>query len=293
MSNERRVDDVSGTETTGHEWDGIDELDTPMPRWWLGIFYISIVVGIIYAVFMPAIPALPGMQGYTKGVWGRSDRAIVAESMSELYAERAIHANQLIGANLTEINGDPDGLLRFAMAQGKSIFGDNCAICHGENGSGNVGYPSLADDVWLWGGSYGDIKQTITYGIRSDHDDARIGSMMAYGVDEMLTDGEIDTLVSYVLSLSDKNVNSASLTAGAELFADNCTACHADDGTGTRENGAPNLTDQEWLYGGDAATVKTTIFYGRNGLMPNWNERLREDQIAALAVYVHSLGGGE
>ena len=293
MSNERKLDEITGTETTGHEWDGIDELDTPMPRWWLGIFYISIVFSIIYMIFMPAIPALPGMQGYTKGIWGRSDRTIVHESMTELYAERAVHADKLVGASLQEINADQDGLLRFAMSQGKSFFGDNCAICHGENGSGHVGYPSLADDVWIWGGSYEEIKQSITYGIRASHDDTRLGSMMAYGVEEMLTGEEIDTLVEYVQSLSDNGVNSASLTAGAQLFADNCSSCHADDGSGTRDNGAPNLTDSEWLYGGDAETIRTTIFYGRNGLMPNWNERLREDQIAALAVYVHTLGGGE
>ena len=292
MSDNRRFDEITGTETTGHEWDGIDELDTPMPRWWLGIMYISIVFSIIYMIFMPAIPALPGMQGYTKGIWGRSDRARVAASMEELYASRSVHAQQLIGANMEQIQSDPE-LLRFAMSQGKSFFGDNCAICHGEGGQGFPGYPNLNDDIWIWGGSYEDIRQSVTYGIRANHDETRLGAMAAYGRDELLETAEIDDLVQHVLRISGQTADTGAALRGAPLFEDNCASCHGVDGRGTRENGAPNLTDSYWLYGGDAATIRETIFNGRNGLMPNWNERLSTDQIAALSVYVHSLGGGE
>ena len=292
MSTNRKIDPHTGTETTGHEWDGIDELDTPMPRWWLMIFYASIIIGVVYAIFMPAIPALPGMQGYTKGLLGRSDRALVAISMDELQASRSVHAQQLVGANLEQVQSDPE-LLRFAMSQGKSLFGDNCAICHGEGGQGFPGYPNLNDDIWIWGGSYADIRQTVTYGIRAEHDDARIGAMMAYGKDEILEASEIDNLVQYILRISGQNSDADAAALGETSFAENCTSCHGVDGKGTRENGAPNLTDTEWLYGGNAQTIRDTIYNGRNGMMPNWNERLTADQIAALSVYVHSLGGGE
>lgn len=284
--NGKFIDEHSGEETTGHEWDGIDELNTPMPKWWLGIMYVSIVWSIIYVVLMPGIPLL---NGYTKGTLGFSDRARVTEAVEKMHADRSVFSQKLLGANLETIQSDPD-LLRFAMAQGKSLFGDNCETCHGASGRGFVGYPNLNDDIWLWGGSYTDIRQTINYGIRSDHDDTRLSSMAAYGVDEMLTRAEIDSLTSYVLSLSGQGGQSVN---GATLFADNCTSCHGDNGKGTRENGAPDLTDPDWLYGGDREDVRATIFSGRNGLMPNWNERLTQDQIAALSVYVHSLGGGE
>ena len=285
--NGKFVDEHSGEESTGHEWDGIAELNTPMPKWWLGIMYVSIVWSIIYCIFMPGIPLL---NGYTKGTLGFSDRARVTEAVEKMHADRSVFSQKLLGANLETIQSDPD-LLRFAMAQGKSLFGDNCETCHGASGRGFVGYPNLNDDIWLWGGSYNDIRQTINYGIRSDHDDTRLSSMMAYGDDEFLTSTEIDVLTNHVMSLSGQGgqVNASS----AELFADNCASCHGDNGKGTRENGAPNLTDADWLYGGDREDVRATIFSGRNGLMPNWNERLSQDQIAALSVYVHSLGGGE
>lgn len=291
-NNHRRLDEITGTETTGHEWDGIDELDTPMPRWWLVIFYACIVYGIIYAILMPAIPALPGMQGYTKGLLGHSDRARVAISMEELYASRSVNAQKLIGADMQGIQSDPE-LLRFAMSQGKSFFGDNCAICHGEGGQGFPGYPNLNDDIWIWGGSYADILQTISYGIRANHDDTRIGSMMAYGKDEILEYSEIDDLVQHILKISGQVSDAEAALRGATSFEDNCSSCHGSDGKGTRENGAPNLTDADWLYGGDTATIRLSIVNGRSGMMPHWNERLTQDQIAALAVYVHSLGGGE
>lgn len=292
-SDNNEIDELSGTEFTGHEWDGIQELNTPMPRWWLGIMFISVIWSIGYVILMPGIPLL---NGYTKGVLGFSDRDRVNTAMEEVYAERSVQAQQLVGADLETIQNDPD-LLRFALDQGEAVFGDNCETCHGARGRGFVGYPNLNDDIWLWGGSYEDIRATITHGIRSDHDETRLSTMAAYGRDEFLTGSEIDTLVDYVLNLSGQSTSTHSSTSehtsGATLFAQNCVSCHGAQGRGTRENGAPDLTDTDWLYGGDAASIRETLYNGRQGMMPNWNERLTADQIAALSVYVHSLGGGE
>ena len=298
MSKQKQIDEYSGVELTGHEWDGIAELNTPMPRWWLGIFYSSIVIAILYMIFMPAIPALPGMQGYTKGVWGRSDRDIVAEKITQMHADRAVFSEQLKNANLETFNTNDD-LLSFALAQGESLFGDNCATCHGSAGQGSTGYPNLNDNFWLWGGHFDEIKQTITHGIRANDDDTHYSIMAAYGKDEILTNAEINDLVQFVLDISSKEgderkpTDKAAIARGAALFADNCTACHGEDAQGTRENGAPNLTDYDWLYGGDAKTIRQTITNGRQGLMPNWNQRLTEEQITALTMYVYSKGGGE
>ncbi|PHR92848.1 MAG: cytochrome-c oxidase, cbb3-type subunit III [Robiginitomaculum sp.] len=286
MSTDKKIDEYSGTETTGHEWDGIEELNTPMPRWWLGIMFVSIIWSIGYVILMPAFPLL---HGYSKGILGFSDRVRVSEAVSKMHADRSVQSQQLVGADFETIRADPN-LMRFAMAQGKSLFGDNCETCHGARGRGFTGYPNLNDDIWLWGGSYEDIRQTITYGIRADHDETRLSSMVAYGRDEFLSSGEIDDLVQFVLSLSDPTTQN---TRGAALFTQNCVSCHGAEGRGTRENGAPDLTDADWLYGGDPASVRTTLFNGREGVMPNWNERLGADQIAALSIYVHSLGGGE
>lgn len=294
MADKKYIDEISGTETTGHEWDGIEELNTPMPRWWLWVFYACIVWAIIYAIIMPAIPALPGMQGYSKGVINYSDRAEVIKAVDIMRADRAVYGEQLrdikIEDLLQEENAD---LFRFAMAAGKSAFGDNCATCHGSGAQGFAGYPNLNDDVWLWGGSFEDIRQTITYGIRSAHDETRLSQMSAFGRDEILARDDINILTQYVLNFSGRADDLTKLEQGATLFEENCSSCHGSDGKGIREFGAPNLTDMEWLYGSESTDIYNTIFNGRQGVMPNWNERLAPEMISALAVYVHALGGGE
>lgn len=288
MSDHKKVDEHTGTETTRHEWDDIQELDTPMPRWWINIMYLTIVWSIGYMIVMPAIPLV---NGYTKGVIGFSDRTRVAVAVDEMHADRSVRAKELAGASIAQVVAD-DGLYEFAVQQGKTLFGDNCETCHGAGGQGVVGYPNLNDKAWLWGGSFDDIKQTIKYGIRAEHDDTRFGSMMAYGRDEFLEPAQIDDLVQHVLRISGQQANGAAAGRGAVLFEENCSSCHGVEGKGTYENGAPDLTDTAWLYGGSEAVIRETIFNGREGVMPNWDTRLSSDQITALSVYVYQELGG-
>ncbi len=291
MSDRPEVDDHSGTETTGHEWDGIKELNTPLPRWWLTIWFGCIAIAIVYMVLMPSWP-LPWADTYLKGLRHYSERATFEKDMVKLAASRGPDEARLINTALDQIENNPE-LLNFAMAAGKSAFGDNCATCHGSGGVGTFGYPALVDDVWLWGGTLDDIKYTITNGIRSTGDDTRFSQMPAFGRDGLLSKDEIKDLVEYVVSLSGREADKAAVARAQPLFADNCAMCHGEDGKGTRELGAPNLTDADWLYAGDRATITETITNSRNGVMPTWQGRLEPWTIQALAVYVHSLGGGE
>ncbi|ABI76509.1 cytochrome c oxidase, cbb3-type, subunit III [Hyphomonas neptunium ATCC 15444] len=288
------IDEVSGVETTGHSWDGIKELNNPLPRWWLYVFYASIVWAIGYMIFMPAIPSLPGMGvNNTPGLRGHSDRAQVAQEVAELRSGRSEAASQLVTASLSEIENDLT-LQQFALAMGESAFGDNCATCHGAGGRGAKGYPMLADDIWLWDGTLEGIETTLRHGIRhTDDPDTRRNSMPAYGRDGMLTPKEIDDLVQYVLNLSGREADQAAIDRAAPIFATQCVTCHGADGKGNRQLGAPNLTDHEWLFGGEPRDIQQTIYSARNAHMPAWQGRLDDPTIKALAVYVHSLGGGE
>lgn len=291
MSERSEVDGHSGTETTGHEWDGIKELNTPLPRWWLTIWFGSIVAAVVYMVLMPSWP-LPWADTYVKGVRNYSERETFASDMAKLEASRGPSEAKLANTALDAIENDAD-LLNFAMAAGASAFGDNCATCHGAGGAGTIGYPALVDDVWLWGGSLADIKTTITHGIRGVSDDTRYSQMPAFGKDELLTKDEINDLVEYVVSVSGGQADKAAVARAQVLFADNCSACHAKTGRGDREQGAPDLTDGEWLYGGDRDTLRETITNARFGVMPAWQDRLQPWTIDALSIYVHALGGGE
>lgn len=289
---EKEVDAATGVETTGHEWDGIRELNNPLPRWWLYIFYASIVWSVIYWIFMPAWPALPGMGSNTPGIRNHSDRDLVAASVSELRDARATQGQQLINASLDEILRD-QSLRQFAQAAGESAFGDNCATCHGSGGQGFPGYPTLADDVWLWGGTLDEIEHTIEFGIRQDNDETRFSMMPAFGRDELLETGDIRNVAHYVRTLSGLEAASEESHEGKQVYMDNCVDCHGTDGKGMLEEGAPNLTDAEWLYGDDYNVVYETIYNARNSAMPAWGERYDDATIKALAVYVYSLSGGE
>jgi cytochrome c oxidase cbb3-type subunit 3 len=287
---ERERDEHSGVETTGHEWDGIKELDNPLPRWWLWVFYASIAVSIVYWVLMPA---WPGLKGYTPGLMKQSDRVDVVEQLNALQAQRSQGEALLMSASLDQIERNPE-LQAHALAVGQSVFGDNCATCHGAGGGGAKGYPNLRDDVWLWGGSLAEIEQTIRIGVRSAHPETRFSLMPAFGRDGMLTNAQIADVSEYVVALSGREADAASAGRGQRIYADNCVACHGSAGEGDRAQGAPDLTDREWLYGSDRAAIRGQIHNGRNGVMPAWEGRFSPAVIKALAVYVHvNAGGGE
>jgi cytochrome c oxidase cbb3-type subunit 3 len=286
------IDPHSGVETTGHEWDGIKELNNPLPRWWRFIFWATVLFAIVYWILMPAWPALPGMQGNTTGVLGQSDRSKVAADTASMKAERAVLGAKLASGDAASILKDHE-LSQLALSLGESAFGDNCATCHGAGGRGAKGYPRLADDVWLWGGSLGDIEQTVRYGIRSAPEETRTSEMPAFGRDALLPNDQINDLVEYVVLLSGKRADAAAVERARPVFEQNCASCHGIDARGDRTKGAPNLTDADWLYGSDRATLLRTIVGPRNGVMPAWGGRLDPATVRALSIYVHSLGGGE
>ena len=280
-------DDLTGTATTQHEWDGITELDTPLPRWWLWMLYATIVWGVGYMI---AYPAWPMISEATSGVLGYSSRAEVAASIEAHQDDNAFIAARVANASFEEIAGDGD-LDSYARAGGAAVFRTYCAQCHGAGAAGARGYPNLLDDDWLWGGAPEAIAYTVRHGIRwAEDDDTRDSAMPAFGADELLTRAEIASVADHVLSLSGR---AGATPAGARLFADNCAACHGEAGDGNPELGAPNLADAIWLYGAARATVIRTITYSRAGAMPAWSTRLTEAEIRQVAHYVHTLGGGE
>ncbi|MEZ5724808.1 MAG: cytochrome-c oxidase, cbb3-type subunit III [Paracoccaceae bacterium] len=276
--------------STGHSWDGITEYDNPMPRWWLWTFYVTIVWGLAYTFFYPAWPLL---NGATQGILHTSYRKEVAAEIQRYDEANAGIQQKLIETDLAVIADDPE-LVNYSMNAGRAVFATWCAQCHGSGAGGAKGYPNLLDNDWLWGGTLEDIHTTVTHGIRNtDDDDARYSEMPRFGIDEMLDNAQIDQVVNHVLAISGQEHDAALAAEGAVVYEDNCVACHMEDGTGDRMQGAPNLTDAVWLYGGDKASITQSVHDARFGVMPNWSPRLSEDDIRAVAYYVHSLGGGE
>ena len=274
--------------TTGHEWDGIREYDNPLPRWWLWTFYITIIWGIGYTILYPAWPLI---NGATPGLLGYSSRAEVAADIQRFKDANAEVDSRLASVDLAAIKDDPE-LMNYALNGGGAVFRTWCAQCHGSGAAGAKGYPNLLDNDWLWGGSIEEIHTTITNGIReATNDDTRYSEMPKFG--EFLEPDEIGQLTQYVLAISGQEADAQAAEAGKALFADNCATCHGDDGKGDRDQGAPNLTDAIWLYGGDEATITATITNARFGVMPAWAGRLSESQIRQVAVWVHQQGGGE
>jgi cytochrome c oxidase cbb3-type subunit 3 len=286
----QEIDRLTGTATTGHEWDGIHELNTPLPRWWLWTFYACIAWAVVYWVIYPAWPLLTSA---TQGTFGWHARSAVVTDLDELKALRGPMMDKLASTPVAQIVNDPQ-LVEFARAQGRVAFADNCAPCHGAGGGGAKGYPNLNDDDWLWGGKIAEIEQTIRHGARSGDEKAHQGNMPAFGRDGILKPAQISAVADFVRSLSGlPTEKSADLAQGQKVFADNCALCHGTDGKGNRELGAPNLTDKIWLYGSDKETIVQGIFNGRGGTMPAWEGRLSEPIIKSLVVYVYSFGGGE
>ena len=286
----REVDEFTGTETTGHEWDGIRELDTPMPRWWLWTYYATIIFSIGYVIAYPAIPLISTA---TEGVLGYSSRGEVAKELKIAKESQSARLAQISEKSLEEIRKDPE-LFQFAVAGGASAYPVNCIQCHGAGAAGGGIYPNLNDDDWLWGGKLEDIHVTLKHGIRFAYDDnTRSSEMPAFGRDELLEKDAIGDVSEFVLKLSNQEHDAAAAARGATVYADNCAACHGEQGEGDPEQGAPNLADAIWFYGGTKAELVTQISNPKLGVMPGWEGRLDAVTLKQLAVYVHSLGGGE
>lgn len=280
----KRIDEPTGTETVGHEWDGIEELNTPLPRWWLWTFYATIVVAAVYVVLYPAWPLV---KNATSGTLGWSSRGELAKEMSAADLARQSIVQQIAITDIEQLPRSPE-LWQAAIAGGSAAFKVNCVQCHGAGAAGSEGYPNLNTDDWLWGGTLTDINHTITHGVRWEADsNTRISFMPAFG--DILSNAEVDALTSHVLSLSGEGKSSA---RGASLFAENCAACHGPTGAGDQTQGAPALNDAIWLFGGSEAQIRSQIKAPRHGVMPSWGDRLDSVTIKMLAAYVHSRGGG-
>ncbi len=280
-------DDVSGRMTTGHEWDGLQELNNPLPKWWVYVFGACIVWAV---VFMVLYPSMPGITGYFHGIIGSSQRQIVTADVAAVMRQRAGSMDRIRALSFADIRKDPK-LLEVAVTAGRITFAENCQPCHGAGGGGNPGYPALAAGNWLWGGTLEEIQKTITHGIRGADSDTRQSQMPRFGADAILKPAEIDAVTDYVLTLYGKL--GVATDVGKSVYADNCVPCHAEAGKGNREVGGPKLASRVHLYGVDRAAISAQIANPRTGVMPSWNARLDEGKIKSLALYVHAMGGGE
>ena len=281
-------DEVTGVDTTGHEWDGVKELNNPLPRWWLSIFYATIIFSIGYTI---AYPAWPMLTTATEGMLGYSSREEVRQAVADHRAEQAVWRDQIAAADLETIRGS-DELSRYAVQAGRAAFAVNCSQCHGSGAQGFAGYPNLNDDAWLWGGEIEEIHATIKHGVRNDDDDdARYSEMPAFG--DMLEASEIGALTQHVLKLGGLEHDGGAAAEGATLFEENCSSCHGESGEGDPTQGAPRLADAIWLFAGDAEAINAQISNPKHGVMPAWGQKLDDVTVKSLAVYVHSLGGGQ
>ncbi|MGB3148611.1 MAG: cytochrome-c oxidase, cbb3-type subunit III [Paracoccaceae bacterium] len=284
----KKQDSRPDPDTTGHVWDGIEEFNNPLPRWWLWTLYATIIWAVGYTILYPAWPLI---NGATQGYWGGSNRAAVAAEIDRYKLANEQINTKLAATPVGEVAQDPE-LAAYALNAGRAVFQTWCAQCHGSGAAGARGFPNLLDNDWLWGGSSEDIYTTIAHGIRNTTDpEARFSQMPAFG--DLLEKAEIEAVVNHVLAISGQEHDASLDATGATIFADNCAVCHGAEGTGDRAQGAPDLTDAIWLYAGDAATLTETVTKARFGVMPAWTGRLEEAEIRAVAAYVHGLGGGE
>jgi len=283
-------DTISGQETTGHEWDGIKELNTPLPRWWLMVFYACIAFAAVWAILYPSFP---GVTGYYHGLLHYSQRQDLDKSVKAAEAEHADLRAKIAAKTLDQIVADPE-LTEYAAAGGRAVFANNCVVCHGAGGSGRPNFPVLADDKWLWGGTRAEIYQTIQHGVRSPDDpDTRTSVMPRFGADKMLTEPQISDVADFVRVLAKLDPPSDASGRGAAIFKDNCAACHGPEGQGNKALGAPALSDGIWLYSGTRAGIRQQVTLPKQGEMPAWGKRLSDVDVKMVALYVHSLGGGQ
>jgi cytochrome c oxidase cbb3-type subunit III len=290
MSGKHEIDDLSGVDTTGHEWDGIKELTNPLPLWWLWTLYATIVWAIGYVI---VYPALPGFSSATKGLWQWSSRADLRNELVVADQGREAMNAKIAAMDINAILAD-EQVRNFAVSAGASIFKVNCVQCHGSGAAGGPGYPNLNDDSWIWGGKPEQVQLTIAHGIRAaDDKDTRDSQMPAFGKDNILTADQVSQAANRVLQLGGLEHDAAAATAGAIVFTENCASCHGEKGEGNQELGAPQLNDAIWLYGGKPEQIIAQIRAARHGMMPAWQARLGESKIKQLTAYVLSLGGGQ
>ncbi|MFA5952128.1 MAG: cytochrome-c oxidase, cbb3-type subunit III [Hyphomicrobium sp.] len=290
MSDEGRLDPLTGQHTTGHDWDGIEELHTPLPRWWVLTLVLSVAVALVYAWLYPSLPTTFAASA---GALGWTSRQQLADEIEAARLSQADWRGEISKRSVSEIERAED-IRVFAITGGRSLFNQNCAGCHGVGGGGQQGqFPSLVDDDWLWGGSVDTIYQTISHGIRNEHDESRQSEMPAFG-DGGLSPEDVEAVATYVLTLSDSGLEeSRKALPGAPIYETNCSPCHGAAGEGSRDFGAPRLADKIWLYGSTKDAIKRQVTQPRMGMMPAWSRRLGDESVKMLAVYVHSLGGGE
>ncbi len=283
-------DPVTGRITTGHEWNGIEELETPIPR----VVFLFLAATIVFSIICWVLyPTWPLGWTYTRGLLGFDQRNVVTEQVAAAAADRSVWTAKVEQMSYADIEADPQ-LMHLVKETGRTLFQDNCAACHGMEATGGPGFPNLAARSWLWGGTPETIEETIRIGINSTNDDTRTSQMLAFGRDAMLDRTQIQNVVAYVRSLSGAlpaEGNADRIEAGKQVFADNCVACHGEDAKGSHDTGAPNLTDNSWIYGGDEQSVYTSVYSGRQGHMPHWDSRLSPLQIKLLTLYVHTLPG--
>ncbi|KQY12756.1 cytochrome-c oxidase, cbb3-type subunit III [Rhizobium sp. Root482] len=284
------IDPVTGRKTTGHEWNGIKELDTPVPR---GVLMFLVATHLFALLWWILLPTWPLGSTYTKGLLDIDQRKTVEEKMVAATAARSDWMTAIETKSFDEISAD-EQLMKTVRETGHQLFGDNCAACHGSDGKGRSNYPDLTDQDWLWGGGPEKIAETLTVGINSRHSESRIAQMPSFGRDEMLDRTQVRQVATYVHSLTNPETSTPDnvelVKAGQEVFLTTCAACHGEDAKGNQEVGAPNLTDNYWVYGGDLQTIIASIHGGRQGHMPTWDERLSKADIKILALYVDSLG---
>jgi cytochrome c oxidase cbb3-type subunit 3 len=255
-------------DVTGHKWDeNLEEYNNPLPRWWLWLFYITLVFGIGYLVLYPGLGKIPGVLGWTQQGQYEKEMAAAEETYGPLFAKYA-------STPIPDLSRDPA-----AVKIGQRLFVNYCASCHGSDAGGGPGFPNLSDNDWLYGGSADAIKASIL--------DGRSGAMPAW--EAVLQDKGVDEVAAYVQQLSGRDVDAAKAAAGQKHFATYCAACHGADGTGNQALGAPNLTDDVWLYGGSPGAIRYSIANGRNGRMPAHRDFLGEDKSHLLAAYIYSL----
>lgn len=283
-------DPHTGHMTTGHEWNGITELNTPVPK---PVWFFLAVTALFSLGYWLLMPAWPLGVTYTKGLLGIDQRAVLRDNVDQAALDRAVWADRIAAADYAAIEAD-EALMRIVRERGRALFGDNCAVCHGAKATGGPGYPNLVDAAWLWGGDPETVAETIRVGINSSHPETRVSQMLAFGRDQVLDRDAIQKVVSYVQSLSDPALaageQAEAVKAGEEIFAANCASCHGETGKGSTEVGAPDLTDKFWIYGGERQSIYRTVYGGRQGHMPHWDGRLTPVDRKILALYLLDLG---